>query len=98
MRFIALCLSYVLSLIITAESFVISPVSVKYKLKSSLFQEKEKPQQEVTDLNLEEMFEVFEKADKTITNKEVGKKDEPEEGLPDIGRMLGSLFGGKQKN
>jgi hypothetical protein len=32
----------------------------------------EEPGQEITDLNLEEMFEVFEAADSEVTNEEVG--------------------------
>ncbi|KAG5176203.1 hypothetical protein JKP88DRAFT_282895 [Tribonema minus] len=52
--------------------------------------------QEVTDLNLEDMFEVFDKADKSISDKEVGKAGGKDAGK-DIADMLGSLFGGKKE-
>ncbi|CAM9625466.1 unnamed protein product [Ectocarpus sp. 6 AP-2014] len=70
-----------------------------------LFAEKEDgdEEQEPMDLDLEQMFEVFEAADKEVSDEEVGKKGDkkPAAGAKDpaeaMGDMLSSFFGGGEK-
>ncbi|CAM9540986.1 unnamed protein product [Ectocarpus sp. 12 AP-2014] len=70
-----------------------------------LFAEKEDSdeEQEPMDLDLEQMFEVFEAADKEVSDEEVGKKGgkKPTAGAKDpaeaMGDMLSSFFGGGDK-
>ncbi|CAM9199115.1 unnamed protein product [Hapterophycus canaliculatus] len=60
-------------------------------------------EQEPMDLDLEQMFEVFEAADKEVTDEEVGKKGGKKTGAgakdpaEAMGDMLSSFFGGGKK-
>eukprot|EP00953_Heterococcus_sp_UTEX-ZZ885_P030638 16179-Heterococcus_DN1.PRE.5 len=78
----------------TAVAFVPAPMS--RVLTSTKMQQQKKPQQEAMDLNLEDMFEVFEAADKEVKDKDLKKKDK-KEGGDDLGNMLSNLFGGNKK-
>lgn len=68
--------------------------------RSAVFSTPEDDDQEVKDLNLEEMFEVFEAADQTISDAEVGKEGDGKSGDGEddsIADKIMSLFGGGDK-
>ncbi|CAM9537685.1 unnamed protein product [Ectocarpus fasciculatus] len=90
---------------VASRSISLSSSSSSGRRAVMLFAEKEDgaEEQEPMDLDLEQMFEVFEAADKEVSDEEVGKKGgkKPAAGAKDpaeaMGDMLSSFFGGGEK-
>eukprot|EP00903_Cladosiphon_okamuranus_P021306 g19577.t1 len=73
-------------------------------MRLSAEKKEEEEDQEPMDLDLEQMFEVFEAADKEVSDEEVGKKGDKKaaggaakDPAEAMGDMLSSFFGGEKK-
>eukprot|EP00752_Nemacystus_decipiens_P013309 g11788.t1 len=72
-------------------------------MKLSAEKKEGEEEQEPMDLDLEQMFEVFEAADKEVSDEEVGKKGDKKaagaakDPAEAMGDMLSSFFGGEKK-